>query len=139
VPYRYAPCNVTHAVFGNARSKIVSRSHAARVELTAIDVSNRRRGARAPRFPIDTLKLDKTFVDGVARAGTDAALARAIIAFGDTLHLSTVAEGVEHAQQRDELLALGCKLAQGYLFARPLDASAIAPLQSCIPTEASAH
>jgi EAL domain-containing protein (putative c-di-GMP-specific phosphodiesterase class I) len=91
------------------------------------------------RFPIDILKLDKTFVDGVARGGTDAALARAIIALGDTLHLRTVAEGVEHAQQRDELLALGCELAQGYLFARPLDAHAIAVLQSCTPSEAAAH
>jgi EAL domain-containing protein (putative c-di-GMP-specific phosphodiesterase class I) len=91
------------------------------------------------RFPIDILKLDKTFVDGVARGGTDAALARAIIALGDTLHLSTVAEGVEHAQQRDELLALGCELAQGYLFARPLDADAIAVLQGCGPAEAAAH
>jgi diguanylate cyclase (GGDEF)-like protein len=91
------------------------------------------------RFPIDILKLDKTFVDGVARGGTDAALARAIIALGDTLHLSTVAEGVEHAQQRDELLALGCELAQGYLFARPLDAHAIDVLQGCGPAEATAH
>ncbi|HWZ57843.1 MAG TPA: EAL domain-containing protein [Gemmatimonadaceae bacterium] len=91
------------------------------------------------RFPIDILKLDKTFVDNVARGGTDAALARAIIALGDTLRLSTVAEGVEHAQQRDELLALGCELAQGYLFARPLDADAIGVLQGCGPAEAAAH
>ncbi len=77
------------------------------------------------RFPIDILKLDKTFIDGVGRGGTDAALARTIIALGDMLHLRTVAEGVESVQQRDELLAFGCDLAQGYLFARPLEADVL--------------
>jgi EAL domain-containing protein (putative c-di-GMP-specific phosphodiesterase class I) len=77
------------------------------------------------RFPIDILKLDKTFIDGVGRGGTDAALARTIIALGDMLHLRTVAEGVETVQQRDELLAFGCELAQGYVFAKPLEADVL--------------
>jgi predicted signal transduction protein with EAL and GGDEF domain len=77
------------------------------------------------RFPIDILKLDKTFIDGVGRGGTDAALARTIIALGDMLHLRTVAEGVETVQQRDELLAFGCDLAQGYVFAKPLEADVL--------------
>ncbi|HZS58696.1 MAG TPA: EAL domain-containing protein [Gemmatimonadaceae bacterium] len=77
------------------------------------------------RFPIDILKLDKTFIDGVGRGGTDAALARTIIALGDMLHLRTVAEGVETIQQRDELLAYGCDLAQGYVFAKPLEADVL--------------
>jgi EAL domain-containing protein (putative c-di-GMP-specific phosphodiesterase class I) len=71
------------------------------------------------------LKLDKTFIDGVGRGGTDAALARTIIALGDMLHLRTVAEGVETVQQRDELLAFGCDLAQGYVFAKPLEADVL--------------
>ena len=72
------------------------------------------------RFPIDILKIDKAFVDGIVRGGSDAALARTIIALGDTLSLRTVAEGIEHQKQRTLLRDLGCELGQGYLFAKPL-------------------
>jgi EAL domain-containing protein (putative c-di-GMP-specific phosphodiesterase class I) len=78
------------------------------------------------RFPVDTLKIDKAFVDQIAGGGNDAALARTIVALGDMLRLRTVAEGIESAEQRDELLAVGCKLGQGYLFSRPLDAQGAA-------------
>ncbi|HET7457678.1 MAG TPA: EAL domain-containing protein [Gemmatimonadaceae bacterium] len=77
-------------------------------------------------FPIDVLKIDRAFVEGVVRHGTDAALARTIIALGDTLRLETVAEGIEDDQQRAHLRALGCTLGQGYHFARPLPAAAVA-------------
>jgi EAL domain-containing protein (putative c-di-GMP-specific phosphodiesterase class I) len=73
------------------------------------------------QFPVDVLKIDKSFVDGVARGGHDAALARTIVALGDMLALRTVAEGVEDAAQADVLRAMGCEYAQGYLFARPTD------------------
>ena len=72
------------------------------------------------RFPVDVLKIDKSFVDGVHERESDQALARTIVALGRTLSLCTVAEGVEHAAQRDSLRALGCTLGQGYLFARPM-------------------
>ncbi|HZF68749.1 MAG TPA: EAL domain-containing protein [Gemmatirosa sp.] len=75
------------------------------------------------RFPVDVLKIDKSFVDGVARGGHDAALARTIVALGEMLALRTVAEGIEHEAQRAQLAALGCALGQGYLFARPLPAA----------------
>ena len=71
------------------------------------------------RFPVDVLKIDRTFVDGVARGGSDAALARTIITLGQTLGLQTVAEGVEDESSRMQLERLGCVLAQGYLFSRP--------------------
>ena len=77
------------------------------------------------RFPVDVLKIDKSFVDGVARGPHDAALARTIVALGDTLCLLTVAEGVEHAAQAEQLAAMGCEFGQGYLWARPLDAEAL--------------
>jgi len=80
------------------------------------------------RFPIDILKIDKAFVDGVARSGSDAAVARTIIALGDTPALRTVAEGVETAAQREALGRLGCEFGQGYLFARPLPADEIVGL-----------
>jgi EAL domain-containing protein (putative c-di-GMP-specific phosphodiesterase class I) len=78
------------------------------------------------QFPVDTLKIDKAFVDQIARGGHDAALARTIVALGDVLQLRTVAEGIEHADQHAELLAAGCELGQGYLFSRPLDAEGAA-------------
>jgi len=80
------------------------------------------------RFPVDVLKIDKSFVDGVDRDDHDAALVRTIVALGDMLGLSTVAEGIERATQRDLLRAIGCRRGQGYLFARPLDADGTAAL-----------
>ena len=77
------------------------------------------------RFPLDILKIDKSFVDSVERGGTAAALARMIIALGSMLHLRTVAEGVERLGQQAHLRQLGCELAQGYLFAKPLAAEGV--------------
>jgi diguanylate cyclase (GGDEF)-like protein len=77
------------------------------------------------QFPVDVLKIDKSFVDGVARGGRDAALGRTIVALAETLGLRTVAEGIEDSVQRELLGAMGCELGQGYLFARPLDAAAM--------------
>ena len=74
------------------------------------------------RFPIDILKIDKAFVDGVATGSDASALAHAIIALARTLHLRTVAEGIERAEQWDRLRALDCDLGQGYYVARPLAA-----------------
>jgi diguanylate cyclase (GGDEF)-like protein len=77
------------------------------------------------RFPVDTLKIDKAFIDDVARGGSNAVLARTIVTLADLLKLSTVAEGVEHPDQLAHLLSLGCSSAQGYLFAQPLGADEI--------------
>jgi len=73
------------------------------------------------RYPIDILKIDKSFVDSVHTGEDGAVLARAIVALGDTLHLDTVAEGIETEAQRGRLLDLGCALGQGYLFAPPIE------------------
>ena len=76
-------------------------------------------------FPIDILKIAKSFVDGVAGASDESALARAIIDLGDSFQLRVVAEGVERREQYERLLALGCELGQGFLFARPMEAAAL--------------
>lgn len=75
------------------------------------------------RFPVDVLKIDKAFVDGVADDGGDRAIARTVLALGQALGLRVVAEGVERDAQRQALAAMGCPAAQGYLFARPLPAA----------------
>jgi diguanylate cyclase (GGDEF)-like protein/PAS domain S-box-containing protein len=80
------------------------------------------------RFPIDMLKIDKSFVDGIGQGREDNALAHAIIKLSHTLQLHTVAEGIEQGEQAAHLATLGCQDGQGYLFARPLPATAMAEL-----------
>ena len=79
-------------------------------------------------LPIDVLKIDRAFVQGVARGGAQAVLARTILALGSALDLQTVAEGVEDEQQRVSLREMGCELAQGFHFARPMPAAGISQL-----------
>lgn len=74
------------------------------------------------QFPIDILKIDKAFVDGLREGDAGAALTRTIIGLSGSLGLDTIAEGIEHSQQQSILNDLGCSLGQGYLFARPLSA-----------------
>ena len=74
------------------------------------------------RFPIDVLKIDQSFVRGIAANRSDAAIARTVINLARSLYLHTVAEGVETAEQADLLHAWTCDEAQGYLFSRPLPA-----------------
>jgi diguanylate cyclase (GGDEF)-like protein len=71
------------------------------------------------RFPINLLKIDRSFVNGLGRGGERSALVRAIVALGQALNLKLVAEGIEFPGQQKQLLALGCENGQGYLFARP--------------------
>jgi EAL domain-containing protein (putative c-di-GMP-specific phosphodiesterase class I) len=71
------------------------------------------------RFPIDVVKLDRSFVSGLGREPQDASIAAAIISLAHALGLSTVAEGIETGEQLSILASLGCDLGQGYLFARP--------------------
>jgi diguanylate cyclase (GGDEF)-like protein len=74
------------------------------------------------RFPIDTLKIDKSFIDGVTTSPEGRAVVAAITQLGETLHLEVVAEGLETADQVEALRELGCPLGQGYHFAKPLAA-----------------
>jgi diguanylate cyclase (GGDEF)-like protein len=81
------------------------------------------------RFPIGSLKIDRSFVaalDAPEAAHEGEALVRAILALSASLGLDVVAEGVETVAQRDRLIALGCRYAQGYLFSRPRPAGAFA-------------
>ena len=80
------------------------------------------------RFPIDTLKIDKTFVDDVTDNPYDAAIALSVISLAHNLHMKVIAEGVETVAQRDFLAAHGCDEMQGYLFSRPVPAGEFAAL-----------
>src|SRR6185437_516606 len=70
------------------------------------------------RFPIDILKIDRSFVNGLTSADDSPELARAVITLGETLGLDTVAEGIELEPQVAALLGLGCVAGQGFLFAK---------------------
>jgi diguanylate cyclase (GGDEF)-like protein len=71
-------------------------------------------------YPLDILKIDKSFVDGVGHGGDETLIAHAIVTLGTALSLTTVAEGIEDAAQLARLRTLGCRRGQGYLFDRPL-------------------
>jgi EAL domain-containing protein (putative c-di-GMP-specific phosphodiesterase class I) len=74
------------------------------------------------RFPVDTLKIDRSFVERLGQQSDDATLARTIVQLGQSLGMSTVAEGIEHSEQFLALRRMGCERAQGYYFSRPLPA-----------------
>lgn len=75
------------------------------------------------QFQVDILKIDKSFVDPLANPASEGtAFVTTILRLARDLGLTTVAEGIEHANQRETLTELGCHLAQGYLFSAPVDA-----------------
>jgi len=72
------------------------------------------------RFPVDTLKIDRSFVKGIGGNVEDSAIVRAVITVAKSLNLSVTAEGIETAEQLEHLRALGCDHGQGYYFAKPM-------------------
>jgi EAL domain-containing protein (putative c-di-GMP-specific phosphodiesterase class I) len=72
------------------------------------------------RFPVDAIKIDRSFVAALGSGGRADAVSRAVIHLAHDLQMKTVAEGVETVDQLRELRALGCDLAQGYFFSRPV-------------------
>ena len=75
------------------------------------------------RFPVDTLKIDRSFVDGVGQDCQDTAIVRSVVALAKSLELTVTGEGVETAAQEAYLRELGCDRGQGYLSSAPLPAA----------------
>jgi diguanylate cyclase (GGDEF)-like protein len=73
------------------------------------------------RLPLDVMKVEKSFVDGIGRPGEEPALLRAIVDLADIFGLRVVAEGIERPEQRERLVELGCELGQGHLLSEPLE------------------
>jgi diguanylate cyclase (GGDEF)-like protein len=74
------------------------------------------------QFPIDVIKVDRSFVHGIERNGKDTAIAASVVGLAQALDLVAIAEGIESPTQLESLRALGCRVGQGYLFARPAPA-----------------
>jgi diguanylate cyclase (GGDEF)-like protein/PAS domain S-box-containing protein len=76
-----------------------------------------------PRFPLQAIKVDRSFVNRMGTRRTDVEIIRSIVDLATTLGLGVIAEGVETLGQRERLLAFGCELGQGFLFSEPLNAT----------------
>ena len=84
--------------------------------------------ARLGRLRVDSIKIDKSFIDGLLHGPEDSALARAVLRLGSTLGLETTAEGIETTAQVAKLRELGCALGQGFYLSRPIEAHQIGAL-----------
>lgn len=80
------------------------------------------------RFPVDTLKIDRAFISGLGSDDQSAAIVRSVIGLAKGLNLAVTGEGIETPEQLGQLRELGCDQGQGYYFARPLAAEAVAAL-----------
>ena len=85
------------------------------------------------RFPFDTLKIDRSFVQEIAQKKSSAEIVRAILDLARTLGMDTVAEGIETPEQIERLKSLGCQMGQGYYFAKPLPAASINQMLTACP------
>jgi diguanylate cyclase (GGDEF)-like protein/PAS domain S-box-containing protein len=72
------------------------------------------------QFPVDTVKIDRSFIKDAGSEGEGTAVAQAIVSLAESFRLRTIAEGVENAEQAQVLRVLGCQMAQGYYFSRPV-------------------
>jgi EAL domain-containing protein (putative c-di-GMP-specific phosphodiesterase class I) len=87
-------------------------------------------------LPIDSLKIDRSFVHGMRHGPKDAEIVRAIVSLGATLGKSVVAEGIETVSQLSQLRDLGCEHGQGFHLSRPLSAEQAGKLLECLLAEA---
>jgi sensor c-di-GMP phosphodiesterase-like protein len=80
------------------------------------------------QFPIDILKIDRSFTETITKEIRNPPLVRGLIDLAKTLHLKTIAEGIEQTMQLDSLRNQGCDFGQGFLFAKPLSSADAATL-----------
>jgi diguanylate cyclase (GGDEF)-like protein/PAS domain S-box-containing protein len=81
-------------------------------------------------FPIDTVKMDRSFVHNLGKGSADSALVRSVVELGEALDMQIIAEGIEGQGQLDSVTGLRCDIGQGYFFAPPLDADAMRALMN---------
>lgn len=87
------------------------------------------------RFALDILKIDRSFVSDMLNNGESREIVKTVLSLGSNLGMKVIAEGVEIAEQAQELKLLGCEFAQGYLFSRPLDLAAMTRVLAALDSE----
>ena len=90
--------------------------------------------AHLRKFPVHIIKVDRSFVSGLGDTEGDLVIVGAVTAMARALGITTVAEGIETAEQLDMLAAMGCDNGQGYLFSRPVDAGRMQEILDAEPT-----
>jgi len=123
---RYLDLEITESVLMTDPEKVTEILNSLRTIGLTLSIDDFGTGysslAYIKQFPINYLKIDRTFVSDITEDINDTAIASAVIALGSSLNLSVIAEGVENEAQQNFLLRLGCDYAQGYLYGRPLPA-----------------
>jgi EAL domain-containing protein (putative c-di-GMP-specific phosphodiesterase class I) len=89
------------------------------------------------QFPVDVIKIDRSFISDIETDAGDAAIVRAVLGLSQSLGIQVVAEGVETAAQASLLREHGCDLGQGYYFGHPIPAGKVAQLMSSLTHDAS--
>jgi diguanylate cyclase (GGDEF)-like protein len=134
---------ITEAAFGEDAERMIERLHELKLlgVLLAIDDFGTEYSSlsKLRQLPVDVLKIDKSFVDGIAQDPRERAFTAAIVSLAASLGKGTVAEGIETEGQYAQLLDLGVELGQGYLFARPVSPEAITDLVALAPGRAFQH
>jgi diguanylate cyclase (GGDEF)-like protein len=131
---------ITEAAFGADAESMIERLHYLKLlgVMLAIDDFGTEYSSlsRLRQLPVDVLKIDKSFVDGIADDPRERALTAAIVSLAASLGKGTVAEGIETEGQYAQLLELGVEIGQGYLFSRPVSPEDIADLVTLEPGRA---
>ena len=113
-------------------AEVLARLHAIRALGVQISIDDFGTGysslAYLQQFPVNTIKIDRSFVTPLDDPDQGSGLAAAIVEIGRALGIGTIAEGIETERQRERLLAMGCPLGQGYLLGRPLESASMLEL-----------
>ncbi len=120
---------ITESVFLEGETSVVNLLHQLRAMGVRVALDDFGTGYSSlsylRSFPFDKIKIDKSFVDSVARDKSSAAIVRAIVDLASALNMETTAEGVEDCEQLAQLRGQGCSSIQGYLFSRPVEGAAV--------------
>jgi diguanylate cyclase (GGDEF)-like protein len=126
---RYLKLEITESVLMRNIDTAVSTLHALKALDIQLAIDDFGTGYSSlsylKQFPVDTLKIDRSFVNGLGTDAQDTAIVRSVVGLAKTLHMSVTGEGIETPAQQAQLARLGCDRGQGFLIARPAAAAAV--------------
>lgn len=135
IPRGMIELEITEAVAANHPERVIATMQALKQTGVSLAIDDFGTGYSSlsylKRFPIDTLKIDQTFVQAMGSSTEDATIVNLIISLAKSLNLKVVAEGVETPEQHAQLALLDCDLLQGYLFSKPISAIDFANRLQC--------